>query len=68
MGESNDDLRALIGAAESFGGPGILIPTRNSELLRWCLAEKLRITQTMTLMTIGMYNQPAGAWLPSVIY
>jgi hypothetical protein len=68
VGESNDDIKALIGAAESFIGPGFLVPTRNGALLRWCLGEKLRITQTMTLMTIGLYNQPNGAWLPSVIY
>jgi hypothetical protein len=61
-------MRALIGAAESFPGPGFLVPMRNGELLRWCLAEGLRITQTMTLMTIGLYNQPDGAWLPSVTY
>ncbi len=38
VGESNEDLKALIGAAESFPGPGFLLPTRNSEMLRWCLA------------------------------
>jgi GNAT superfamily N-acetyltransferase len=68
VGASNDDLKALIGASKSFTGPGFLVPTRNGELLRWCLGENLRITQTMTLMTIGLYNQPTGAWLPSVIY
>jgi predicted N-acetyltransferase YhbS len=68
VGETNDDIKALIGAAESFIGPGFLVPTRNGELLRWCLGERLRITQTMTLMTIGLYNEPNGAWLPSVIY
>ncbi len=68
VSETNDDLEALIGSAESFVGPGFLAPTRNAPLLRWCLAEGLRITQTMTLMTIGLYNQPQGAWLPSVIY
>jgi GNAT superfamily N-acetyltransferase len=68
VGESNDDLKALVSAAESFAGPGILVPTRNSELTRWCLEEKLRIAQTMTLMSIGLYNHADGAWLPSVIY
>jgi predicted N-acetyltransferase YhbS len=68
VGETNDDLKALIGAAESFPGAGFLLPTRNGELLRWCLAEGLRITQTMTLMSIGLYNQPDGVWLPSVLY
>jgi hypothetical protein len=28
----------------------------------------VRIVQTMTLMTIGLYNQPDGAWLPSVTF
>jgi hypothetical protein len=68
VGETNDDLKALIGTAASFPGPGFLVPTRNGELLRWCLAEGLRITQTMTLMTVGLYNQPDGAWLSSVSY
>jgi len=68
VAETNDDLASLISSAESIFGPGFLVPTRNAPLLRWCLAEGLRITQTMTLMTIGLYNQPEGAWLPSVIY
>jgi len=68
VGETNDDIKALIGASDSFPGPGFLVPTRNGELMRWCLGEGLRITQTMTLMSIGLYNQPEGAWLPSVAY
>lgn len=68
VGETNDDLKALIAAAEAFGGPGFLVPTRNHALLRWALGSGLRITQTMTLMAIGLYNEPAGAWLPSVTY
>ncbi|MDB6159206.1 MAG: hypothetical protein JWO04_2912 [Gammaproteobacteria bacterium] len=47
---------------------GFLVPTRNGELMRWCLGKGLRITQTMTLMARGLYNQPVGAWLPSVRY
>ena len=31
VGESNDDIRSLIGAVTEFGGPGVLVPTRNSE-------------------------------------
>ncbi len=68
VAETNDDLKALIGAAESFPGPGFLVPTRNTELVRWCLGEGLRIAHTLTLMTTGLYNSPAGAWLPSVTY
>ena len=68
VGETNDDLKALIAAAPSFPGPGFLVPTRNGALMRWCLANGLRVAQTMTLMTIGLYNEPQGAWLPSVLY
>ena len=68
VGETTDDVKALIGAAEAFGGPGFLLPSRNGELLRWCLARGLRITQSLTLMTTGLYNEPAGAWLPSILY
>jgi GNAT superfamily N-acetyltransferase len=67
VGESNEDLKALIGAAESFPGPGFLLPTRNSEVLRWCLERGLRIVQPMTLMSVGLYNEPAGAFMPSVL-
>ena len=68
VGETNEDIMALISAADSFGGPGILLPTRNGALLRWCLQNDLRINQQMTLMTIGMYNEPKGAYLPSILF
>jgi predicted N-acetyltransferase YhbS len=68
VGESNDDIKALISAAESFSGPGFLLPMRNAELFQWCLAQGLRVMQTMTLMSRGQYNEPAGAFLPSVLY
>lgn len=66
--ETNPDLQAMIASAESFGGPGILVPTRNSALFRWCLNNGLRVVQPMTLMGMGLYNDPAGAWLPSVLF
>jgi hypothetical protein len=66
--ENNLDMQALIASAESFGGPGILVPSRNSALLRWCLANGLQVVQPMTLMSIGLYNEPVGAWLPSVLF
>jgi len=68
VAETNKDLKALIGAAKEFAGPGFLLPTRNGELFRWCLSSGLRITQPMTLMSKGLYNEPAGAFLPSILY
>lgn len=68
VGESNEDVKALIGAATEFGGPGFLLPTRNGELMRWCLAQDLRIVQPLTLMSRGVYQEPRGAFIPSILY
>jgi hypothetical protein len=68
VAETNEDLIALLGSADSFMGLGFLLPSRNAELLGWCLAHGLRIVQQSTLMTIGLYNEPAGAYLPSILF
>jgi predicted N-acetyltransferase YhbS len=68
IGETNEDLMALIGAASTIAGPGILVPTRNHALLSWCLENRLGLVFQMTLMSIGLYSEPAGAYLPSVLY
>jgi predicted N-acetyltransferase YhbS len=68
VAESDEDLKALIGAAKSFQGPGFILPTRNSDLLRWCLEKGLRIVMPMTLMTTGLYSEPNGSFMPSVIF
>lgn len=69
IGESNGDLKALIGAAPEFEGiAGFLLPTRNGELFRWCLQNGLRIVLPMTLMSLGLYNEPSGSFLPSIYY
>jgi predicted N-acetyltransferase YhbS len=66
--ETNLDLEALIASVDSFGGPGILVPSQNSGLFRWCLANGLRVVEPLTLMSIGLYIEPAGAWLPSILF
>jgi GNAT superfamily N-acetyltransferase len=68
VGEATEDLQALIAAAPSFPGPGFLVPMRNAALFRWCLERDLRVVQPMTLMSHGLYNEPQGAFLPSVLY
>jgi GNAT superfamily N-acetyltransferase len=68
VGTSNEDLQALIGAATSFTGQGFLLPTRNSHLFRWCLQHGLQIVQPMALMSLGLYDRPAGAFLPSILF
>jgi predicted N-acetyltransferase YhbS len=68
VAESNQSLKALIGAASGFPRGGFLLPTSNGELFRWCLQHGLRLEHQMTLMTVGLYNEPARAYLPSVLY
>jgi predicted N-acetyltransferase YhbS len=68
VAEGNADLQALIASAEAFVSLGILVPSRNAPLLSWCLDNGLRLVQQSTLMTVGLYNQPQGAWLPSIVY
>jgi len=68
IAESNDDLKALIGAASEFPGLGFLLPSRNGDLFRWCLDQGLRVVCQATLITLGLYNEPVGAYLPSVSY
>jgi predicted N-acetyltransferase YhbS len=67
VGETVDDVKALIGAAAAFDGPGILVPA-DSPLLKWSLDHGLRVVQLMTLMTLGLYNEPTGSYLPSILY
>ena len=68
VGETNSEIKALIGSMREIGGGGFLVPTRNGDLMRWCLNNGLKIVHQMTLMTIGLYNEPQGAWIPSVLY
>lgn len=67
VGKTNTALKALIGGAPEFPGPGFLLPTRNGDLFRWCLEEGLQVVQPMTYMSIGLYNEPQGAYLPSIL-
>jgi ribosomal protein S18 acetylase RimI-like enzyme len=68
VGESNEELKALIGSTNEIAGPGFLLPTRNGDLMRWCLEHGLRVIQPMTLMSRGVYQEPRGAFLPSILF
>jgi predicted N-acetyltransferase YhbS len=68
VGESNNELKALISAATEFAGCGPLIPSRNGELLRWCYSKGLRLMQLNTLMSVGLYNEPRSPFIPSILY
>jgi len=68
VAETNDDLQALIGSADHVGTPGLIVPLANAELFRWCLVHDLRVFFVMNMMTTGLYQEPVGAYLPSVGY
>jgi predicted N-acetyltransferase YhbS len=68
VGESNVDLKALICATPVYFGAGFHVPNTNHELLTWCYGSGLRMVKAMTLMTIGLYNEPKGAYLPSILF
>jgi hypothetical protein len=61
VGEAIADLVPLIGAAPEFGATRFLLPTRNHEVFTWCLNGGLKLVYQMTLITMGLYNEPNGA-------
>ena len=68
VAETTGDLEALIAGAPAILGPGFFVPTRNSDLLRWLLDAGMRAAWPATLMTLGPYQPPAGAFLPSLAF
>jgi predicted N-acetyltransferase YhbS len=70
VAETEDDMCGLIAGtlAGSSEPASFLLPTRQAGIFRWCLSAGLRPLKPMTYMTIGEYREPAGAWIPSVLY
>jgi hypothetical protein len=69
VAESDEDMQALLlGAAAQSEEPISLLAPMRWELFRWCRGEGLRLVKPMNLMARGSYQEPSGAWFPSVIY
>jgi hypothetical protein len=70
VSETEQDMRALLlGAAQIVEGAlSCLIPVRRATFFRWCLEQRFRSVNLMTLMTIGDYQEPKGGYFPSVLY
>jgi GNAT superfamily N-acetyltransferase len=69
VAESAQDMQALLlGAAAAVDGPIALLVPLESDLFRWGLEQGLRALKPMNLMALGEYQEPRGAWFPSVIY
>jgi predicted N-acetyltransferase YhbS len=69
VAESEEDMKdLLLGAGAAIQEPlAFLVPLR-SGLFRWALEEGLRLVKPMNLMALGAYQEPRGAWFPSVLY
>lgn len=68
VAETNDAMKALFGYASEFSGPGIIVPSGNGDLMRWCLENGLKVVHQLTIMTKGFYQRPTLPYLPSVFY
>ena len=69
VAETDEDMQALLlGAAPAVDGPIALLVPLESALFRWSLEQGLRAVKPMNLMALGEYQEPRGAWFPSVIY
>jgi GNAT superfamily N-acetyltransferase len=69
VAETDEDLQALLlGGAAQVGEPISLLVPLMSPLFRWSLEQGLRGVKPMNVMAMGKYQEPEGAWFPSVLY
>lgn len=70
VAETEADLHAVLSGAARLTEQSLsfLLPTRQASLFRWCLSQKMRVVKPMSLMAMGAYEEPRGAFLTSVMY
>jgi len=71
VAETEEDMHAVLTGTGNLsnGQPlSFLLPTRQTNLFRWCLKQGMRVVKSMTLMSMGKYEEPRGCFLPSVGY
>ena len=68
VAETTEDLKALDVRAETISGPGLSRAGTQLRALTLVSRAGAQIVQPMTLMSIGDYHDPQGAFLPSVLY
>lgn len=70
VAETDEDMQALLAGASSLAAAPLsfILPTRQTNLFRWCLSNGLRVVKPMSLMSMGEYHEPRGCYLPSVGY
>lgn len=70
VAETVEDMRNLLTGAGNLTAQTLsfLLPSRNGDLFRWCLTKGMKVVKPMSLMAMGAYQEPNGAFLPSVLY
>lgn len=71
VADSEKDMQALLAGVGNLSGDrpiSFLLPTRQTDLFRWCLTKGMRVIKPATLMAMGDYQEPQGCYLPSVLY
>jgi len=71
VAESAPAMQAVLTGAGNLsnGQPlSFLLPTRQTNLFRWCLEQGMRVVKPSTLMSTGRYEEARGCFLPSVGY
>jgi len=68
VGETTAAVKALIAAVATVDRGSFRIPLRNGGLVQWCLGHGFRVEVPETLMSLGFYQEPVGAFLPSGLY
>lgn len=70
VADTEEDMEALIlGMSHTNPSPVcFLLPTSMSGFFRWSLTQGLKVVKPMTIMSMGMYQQPRGCFFSSVAY
>ena len=70
IAETEEDMKnCLLGIAILSKAPiSFLVPARQSNFLRWCLEEGLKVIKPMGLMVRGEYQDPNGCYICSIVY
>lgn len=71
VAETEEDMVALVAQAARRVPPEmrrVLCPLTEGRLYRRFLAAGFRNIKVVNLMTLGPYEEPEGAWVPSVLY
>jgi len=70
VAETPEDMEALLLVLGEMATAPLRfnLPTRDTRLFRWCLAQGMRIERPLTLMAHGWYQEPRGPYFPSGFY